>query len=62
MRHIKVHFHHLLQNKKYDLIQAPALDGGSWIENYALTSANCSTFTIDEDGVDNIKVLKGTVK
>jgi len=64
---LSAHFHHLSieHQRNTTLIQAPALDGGSlWIENsHALTSQpGVLTFTIDEDGVDNIKVLKGTVE
>ena len=64
---LSAHFHHLSieHQRNTTLIQAPALDGGSlWIENsHALTSEpGVLTFTIDKDGIDNIKVLRGTIQ
>jgi len=64
---LSAHFHHLSieHQRNTTLIQAPALDGGSlWIENsHALTSEpGVLTFTIDKDGIDNIKILRGTIQ
>lgn len=63
---LSAHFHHLSveHQRNTTLIQTPALDGGSlWIENsHALTSEpGVLTFTIDSNGADNIKVLRGEI-
>lgn len=64
---LSAHFHHLsvLHERNTTFIQAPALDGGSlWIEqSHALTSQpGILTFTVSAEGIDNIKVHKGTIE
>jgi hypothetical protein len=55
----------VLHERNTTFIQAPALDGGSlWIEqSHALTSQPVFlTFTVSAEGIDNIKVHKGTIE